>query len=329
MRIVNIGLIGLGGMGKIHLHNSILLKNAKLLAVADVSKKSRSLANAKGVKKAYDDYEKLLENPTVDCVIISLPNYLHRECAIKAVENGKHIFIEKPLARSVEEGKEIVSKARKAGVKTMVGYPLRFTRLADIKEEIDNGHLGDVVTAIATCVNSGPFSPRMSTLSVPSPVPSWWFEPELVGGGALLDVGSHMIDLLLFYFGEEIASVRALLGHRFNLPLEDHALCFVKFKQGVSAIVNVGWFSQEIIMKIELCGTATHVCKSIKSPTLLDYAKRIVRRQPLSAHPSFQKELQHFVDCVRSDTSPSPSAEEGLQTLKAISTVYKHASRIV
>ena len=329
MRSVNIGLIGLGGMGKIHFQNSMLLKNAKVLAVADISKESRSMARERGIKQVYDNYEKLLEDPAIDCVIISLPNHFHAECAIKAAEHEKHIFIEKPLARDVEEGREIVSKARKNGVKTMVGYPLRFTKFADVKEEIDNGHLGDIVTAIATNVTGGPFFPRTSTPSIPSPVPSWWFQRELAGGGALLDLGSHMIDILLFYFGNKIASVKTLLGHRFNLPLEDHAVCFIRFKQGISAIVNVGWYAQDISINIELYGTAGRASESIGSPTLLDYAKRIIKRQPLEGHSAFRKELQHFVDCLESDTPPSPSAEEGLQTLEVISAAYKHASASV
>lgn len=329
MRTVNVGLIGLGGMGKIHFYNSRCLKNAKLIAVADISQKSRNFAKAKGIKEVYDNYEKLLKNPAIDCLIISLPNHLHAECAIKAAEHGKHIFIEKPLARNVEEGKEIVSKAQKAGIKTMVGYPLRFSKFADIKKEIDRGHLGDVVTAIATNVGSGPFSSRASTPSIPSPVPSWWFKRELVGGGALLDLGSHMIDLSLFYFGEEIASVKALLGHRFNLPLEDHAICLIEFKRGASVMINVGWYSQEAYTEIELCGTAGHITESSGSPTLLDYAKRIVKRQSLMEPLSFRKELQHFVDCIKSDKSPSPSAREGLQTLRIISTAYQHASKLV
>jgi len=138
-----------------------------------------------------------------------------------------------------------------------------------------------------------------------------------------------MVDLLLYYFGKEVASVRTLLGHRFNLPLEDHALCFVKFKRGVSAILNVGWYSQDMTIEMGLFGTAKHLHRSIGSPTLFDYGKRIIKRQPLKGHLSFQKELQHFVDCIRSDESPSPSAEEGLETLRVISTAYKHASRLI
>ena len=100
---VNIGLIGLGDIGKKHLYNAMQLRDAKLVAVADASRKSRALAKEVNVREVYDDYAKLLENPKVDCVIISLPNFLHAECAIMAAEYGKHVLVEKPLARNVEE----------------------------------------------------------------------------------------------------------------------------------------------------------------------------------------------------------------------------------
>lgn len=322
--MINIGLIGAGGIGRIHLDNGLQLRNGRLVAVADISKKHRSFAKAKGVEVVYDNYRDLLENPTIDCVIIALPTFLHSECAILAAENGKHIFIEKPLARNVKEGRMIISRTRKAGVKVMVGYPLRFSKLSKIKKEIGIGHLGDVVTAITTNVSSGPFSQRISN-GIPSPVPSWWFERELVGGGALIDLGSHMIDLLLYYFENKIVSVKSFLGHRFNMPFEDHALCFIEFEKGISAVVNVGWFSPYRLIGVELYGTAKHLIEISRPPTLIDYAESIIKRQSLSEAAAFRKELQYFVDCLESETSPSPSAEEAVKSLEVISAAYKNA----
>jgi len=146
--MINIGLIGMGDVGKRHFYNCMCLKNAKLLALADTSKKSLSFAKSAGVKEVYDNYDKLLQNPDIDCVIISVPNFLHADCAVKAAENGKHILIEKPLARNVEEGKQILSKVRKHGIKAMVGYPMRFSQFAELKKEISSGRLGDIISCV-------------------------------------------------------------------------------------------------------------------------------------------------------------------------------------
>lgn len=324
MRIVNIGLIGLGGMGKIHFHNSMLLKNAKLLAVADISKKSRSLAKAKGVKEVYNDYEKLLENPDIDCVIISLPTFLHAECASRAAEHGKHILIEKPLARNVKEGKQIISKAQENGIKIMVSYPLRFSQFAELKKKIYRGCLGDIVTANATNVGTGPFFHRTVEASIPSPVPSWWFEPKLVGGGALMDLGCHMINLLRWYFEDEISSVKSVLGHRFNMPFEDHALCFIKFKHGPIATVNAGWFSLETNVKVELFGTVKSVSLAYKPEGLCSRILQFLRRKQPTQLSLFHNELNYFIDCIIKNHAPSPSATDGLKDLEIIALAYEN-----
>ena len=307
-----------------HLDNSMRLERARVIAAADSSTKARRLAEAKGIRNIYDDYEKLLENPAVDCVIISLPTYLHARCAVTAAEHGKHIFVEKPLARTVEEGKEIVSKAQTAGVKTMVGYPLRFSEFATIKKQIDDGSLGDVVSVTTTIVGSGPFFARTSGALVPSPVPSWWFDPKLVGGGALIDLGSHMINLLCWYFGDDITSVKSKLGHRFHMPFEDHALCLLEFKQGISATVNVGWFALERTIRVDLFGTAGAISMAAQPPKTYERILHLLGMKRLPEAETFHKELDHFIRCIVEDLAPSPSAKEGIRDVEIISSAYKN-----
>ncbi|UCE95799.1 MAG: Gfo/Idh/MocA family oxidoreductase [Candidatus Bathyarchaeota archaeon] len=324
MRKLNIGLIGAGGIGRIHFYNALKLKKARLVAIADSSKKSQSFARAHNIPKIYSDFEKLLADPSVDCVVISLPTFLHSKCALLAAEQGKHFFIEKPLARNPKEGKTIVSKAQKAGVKTMIGYPLRFSDFATIKKDIISGSLGDIVTANAINVGKGPFFARVSAGSIPSPVPSWWFKPELVGGGVLLDLGSHMINLLLWFFGNEIISVRSVLGHRFNMRYEDYALCFIKFRRGTLATVNVGWFSMQQTVKVELFGTVRLSFLKERSEKIPFKLLRLLGITPMTHTSAFFNELNYFVECILSDCDPSPSLTEGLKDLEVIASAYQN-----
>lgn len=322
------GVIGLGSIGQKHLHNSLQLKDARLLAVADASEKSRSLARESGVKEVYDDYERLLENPIIDCVIISLPTFLHAECAKKASEHGKHMFIEKPLARNVKEGEEIVSAVARNNLKGMMGYPMRFiSQFVELKSKLNSGVLGDVVTAYATNVGSGPFTHRVEE-SVPSPVPSWWFNPELTGGGALLDLGSHLINLLRWYFGDEVNLISTVLGRRFNMDFEDSALCVLNFRRGPKVAMNVGWFfSYGHVASLELFGTSSRAVASAHAST--DVLKRglamLRKRVYQETYPYYYYELQYFVDCIRKDMSPLPSLVDGLKDLEIISLAYKNA----
>lgn len=243
MEKIRLGLIGLGYIGKIHLRHCQKLANAKLIAAADLSKKALKTAKEEGIKKLYTNYEQLLKDPEIDAVIIALPTHLHLRCAIETAENQKHILLEKPIARNATEAREIIAAAQKHSVKLMMGYPMRFAKeLQQLKQKMNEGVLGDVEIAQATYISSDPLFHRAEGLTL-NPVPEWWFNKELTGGGALMDLGSHIINLLRWYFGE-ITDIKSHLGYRFNMPFEDSATCLAKFENGTKAIITVGWFSQ-------------------------------------------------------------------------------------
>ena len=330
LRKVKLGLIGLGSMGKIHLQNCLRLKNAKLVSVADSSKRALQSARESGVRNVQTDYNKLLDDESIDAVIISVPNFLHLECTKNAAEAGKDILLEKPLARNVMEGEQILSHVKRVGVKLMVGYPSRFNEaFTRLRDNVQSGLLGDIQIASATNISPGPFSPR-GEMGRPAPVPTWWFKKELMGGGALLDLGIHAISLFRWYFGD-VANVKSYLGYRFNMDFEDHAVCLLKFKDGPIATVKVGWFSKDPRISLELYGTVKHASIVRSSPSVLDTVTDDVRRKLGKIErsiESYYKELQYFVDCVSSDTPPSPNEEEGLSDLKIISMAYENAFQL-
>ena len=318
---VRLGLIGLGYIGKIHLRNCLNLESAKLVAVSDISKKNLGLAKKMSVKSAFSNYQQLLENPDVDAVIISLPTYLHLSCAQKSAEAGKDIFVEKPLARNVADGKEIISAAKRNGVKLMVGYQFRFSSaFRDLRYKIRTGVLGEVQIAYATNIGSGPFYLRTEGY-LPRPVPSWWFTKELTGGGALIDMGCHMINLLRWYFGE-VTDVKSYLGYRLNLDFEDHAICLAKFAAGQTAIINVGWFSRESQIKVELLGTVKHAFAAHNPQNRIITALQLLTTKSCKYNLPYLRELEHFVHCVRHDLQPSPSGNDALKDLETISLAY-------
>jgi predicted dehydrogenase len=323
LKRLSIGIIGLGEVGKKHLDNAIHLKSISSISVADVSKNSLHFAKERGVKKTYDNYEELLKDPQVDCVVISLPTFLHMQASVEAAEHGKHILLEKPLARNIVEAEKTVSAAKMSGVKLMVGYPLRFfDPFTKLKEEIDLGRMGDVQIAIASHISTGPFAQRTETTHTPKPVPSWWLDKELTGGGSLIDLGCHLVNLLRWYFGKVI-DVKCHLGHRFNLDFEDFASCILKFQSGTVAVLNVGWFSRYHKVQVDLYGTVESASAASRPPRPFDYVKNLLA---FDTSTGFYKELQYFVDCVNSDTAPTPSGEDGAEDLKVISDAYEHVT---
>jgi len=319
---VNLGVIGLGFIGKVHLRNCLKLKSVRVVAAADVSKKALNYAKEFGVKQLFTDYNELLKLKDLDAVIISLPTHLHADCAINAVEEGKHVFLEKPLARNPKEGEEIVSAVRKNDVKFMVGYPLRFIpEFVNLKKEIESGVLGYIQTAHAVNIAAGPFFHRAES-TMPRPVPEWWLSKELTGGGVLMDLGSHMVNLTRWYFGE-IKSIKAYLGHRFNMDVEDHAICIADFEDGTTAIINVGWFSQEAKIGIELYGTVGHASFLQHSQSKITTAiELILGRTPKSFAP-YLEELSYFIDCTNGDCPLSP-LNDALKDLEIVDKAYKN-----
>jgi len=323
MEKIRLGLIGLGYIGKIHLRHCQKLSNAKLMAVTDLSRKALKTANDAGVKETYTNYEQLLKNPNINAVIIALPTHLHKQCAIQVAEAKKHIFLEKPIARNTTEAKEIISAARKNDVKLMMGYPLRFNPVfCKLKKEIDDGTLGEIEIAHAAYISSGPFMHRAEAYT-PLPVPEWWFKKELTGGGALIDLGSHIINLLRWYFGE-ITDIESHFGYRFNLDFEDSATCIAKFENGTLAVINVGWFSQGYHLKVELHGSVRSFSAHHSPPNPISTVIHMLTKGYSKFYEGHLAELQHFVNCLINDKTPMPTGEDGLKDLQAITQAYKN-----
>jgi len=327
MEKIRLGLIGLGYIGKIHFRHCQKLANAKLIAASDLSKKALKKANDAGVKKTYTDYKQLLKDPTVDAVIIALPTHLHTQCAKQAAEAQKHILLEKPIARNIAEAKEIILAARKNNVKLMMGYPLRFNpAFCKLKERIDDGTLGEIEIAHAAYISTGPFMHRAEA-HTPLPVPEWWFKKELTGGGALIDMGSHVINLLRWYFGE-IANIKSHFGYRFNLDFEDSATCIAKFEHGTLAVINVGWFSQSYHLKIDLHGSVRSFSVNHSPSNPISTVIQMLTKGYSKFYEGHLAELQHFVNCLIKEQTPSPSGEDGLKDLEVIEQAYKNQIRL-
>lgn len=325
MKKIDLGIIGLGFIGKVHLRNSLKLKSARVIAAADISKKALNYARNFGIKQLYTHYHELLKVKEVDAVIISLPTHLHAECTISAMEKGKHVFLEKPLARNPREGLEIVSAAKKNGVKFVVGYPLKFvTDFVNLKSLIKNGALGDIQLAYAVNIAAGPFFHRAESM-IPRPVPDWWLDKELTGGGILMDLGCHMINLLRWYFGE-VSGIKTRLGYRFNFDFEDYATCIIDFECGASAVINVGWFSQITALGVEVFGTMDYArAYHFPSNKVITAVKLIFDKTPKFFVP-YLKELSYFIDCICHDYDRENllSGEDALRDLNIIDRAYKN-----
>jgi len=340
--MLNIGVIGLGNMGMLHLMNCRHIKGISVVAAADKSKRALKKAKDFGVKKIFTDYHELLNKSSqIDAVVISLPNFLHLESIQLALEAGFDVFVEKPLANTVEECKKIVRLVEKSGRKLMVGHHMRFIAATEkMKKAIEKGWIGDLEVVTLEQILNGPFAHG----ATPKPVSEWWFDPKKAGGGVLLDLGYHLIDLFRFFVEERARVIFSCFSYKFNLPMEDGAIVILRScDSDTRGIVNVGWFQKSVFPKYNfrmvLHGCAGYISsddivpKNIYFHAIKEGTKNILRKaigkkiKPLSYsyyYEAYYKELQHFFDCIRDDLDPSVSAIDGLKTMEIINEAYEN-----
>jgi len=240
--LLKVGILGLGNMGKLHFLNALRMKDVKVVAVADKNKTNLRMAKEHNVH-VYNDYQKLINAEDLNAVVISLPNFLKEESIVYAVEKDLGVFVDKPLARNSAEGNRIVKKVNAQGARLMTGVNYRYIdSVQKLKRMLDDGRIGDVIIATSDLILNGPFSHSL----IPKPVPEWWFSKEDAGGGALLDLGYHLIDIMNWMFGD-LRIEYSSLGYRFKLPIEDSATLVLRSGKSLTkCCVSVGWFSKSI-----------------------------------------------------------------------------------
>ena len=339
--MINVGMIGLGRMGRLHMMNCLQIDDINLVAAADPSKKALTKAKSAGVNDLYVDYHDLLNHSfKIDAVIVSLPNFLHFESIQLALEAGLNVFVEKPMANTVEECREIVKLVEKSGRKLMVGHCMRFIDAIEKMKEINGkGHIGDLEVVTLEELLNGPFAHGL----IPTPVPEWWFDPKKSGGGVLIDMGYHLIDLFRFFIGGDCRIEFCCLDHKFDLPMEDGAIVILRScDSSAKGIINTGWFQKSMFprfnFRVILHGNAGYLSSEDLVPrnvyvyAIKEGMKNLLRKairkkiRPLSYsyyYTQYYKELQHFFDCVKHDSNLSVSATDGLKTIELIEEAYK------
>ena len=159
-QMLNVGIIGLGHMGRLHMMNCLHVDGVKIVSAADSSKRTLKKAKLVGVKNLYMNYHDLLNgSPNLDAVVISLPNFLHFDSVQLALEAGLDVFVEKPLANTVGECRKIVKLVEKSGRKFMVGHCMRFIdAIEKMKDTADRGRIGDLEVVTIEQILNGPFA---------------------------------------------------------------------------------------------------------------------------------------------------------------------------
>jgi predicted dehydrogenase len=223
-------LIGTGAIGAIRASALARSATCSLTAVHDLDEaRARSVAPS---AQFYSSVEALIETPDVDAVIISTPPQLHEPLAIAAAKAGKHALVEKPMASTPDACERMIAAARSAGTLLTVGYNQRyFPALKLVRDVIRSGEIGRLSHIRAYAGHGG-----LAEFKAP-----WMYDKAVMGGGALMDNGTHIVDLVRYIMGDPTQVYGQALHRVWGLDVEDEAMALLRNEDGVAASIEASW----------------------------------------------------------------------------------------
>lgn len=312
--MIQIAIIGAGTMGTIHAQSCCALPNARVTWVADKDEgRAATLAEICGAR-ATADVDAALGADDVDVVVVTVPTPSHRAITERAAARGKHVFCEKPIARTLADARVMVAACERAGVLLSVGHVVRFfPEYARIRALLAEDAVGRVGVVRAARLNANPALAR-----------PWYGNPDW-SGGVIVDLMIHDLDTLRWYFGEvERVYARGLSGTA-NQPASNYALAVLRFANGVIAHVEASWMHANFRTSIEIAGSdgllrhaseESSVIRVEHTAPMEDMAVARVQvpSSPLPEGP-YQTELRHFLAAVETGTPPLVTGDEAVRSL--------------
>jgi predicted dehydrogenase len=326
MEKTKVAIVGLGGASQvIHLPILVKNKNVELISICDKEfSKVKNIVKKYGITKGYKDVDLMLaENPIIDAVVIATRTDDHVETAIKCLDAGKHILIEKPIALNYAETLKIVEAAEKSNKILMVGMNNRFRTDSMLERSFVRGkELGDI------------FYVKTGWLKTQSSDQKWFTDMEKAGGGVFIDNGIVMLDLGLWMLGfPEVQSVSAINYNHNTKTVEDSNFTFIKFKNASSLTIEVSWsflrYGEFFYCNVfGTNGSATinplRINKMVNKQ-MFDITPKNIKQTQANYKNSYENEIQYFIGAIRGTHTPISTGKEALMVMKIVDAVYKSA----
>lgn len=310
MKKLNVGVVGVGAMGHNHVRVYTRLKNANLMAVSDLMKGTLAEVSKKYNTVGFVDYDNVLKMPEIDAVSICVPTTYHYEVVMSAIEQGKHVLVEKPIAFTLKEAKDMVKAARKQGVKLATGHVERFNpAVLEAKKLLREKLIGEVVSVSAKRV--GPFPPRIKDV------------------GVTIDLAIHEVDVMAYLLDSPVSKVYAHVGSRLEkCEYEDHAEIMMEFYNNAIGMLEVNWLTPYKKRQLEVTGTDGIISLDYIDQTVEIFGKnarnvRVPHNEPLMV------ELESFLNAIMLDEKPKITGEDGIHALKTVLAAMKSAKEKV
>jgi predicted dehydrogenase len=343
------GVVGLGYAGEQHLKNFARVPGVEPVALAGLERdRLRELGGSYGVQDLYTSWEDLASRDDLDIISIGAPNHLHAPIAVAALEGGRHVLCEKPLARNGAEAQQIVDAARAADRAVHIAFTQRERGdVQALKRHVDEGNLGRIYHAKATWMRRNGI-PGMG---------GWFTSKELAGGGPLIDLGVHMIDMALYLMGEpRVESVSCatyaelgpqgrggwagagLMTGEKPYEVEDLAAAFIRLSGGATLNLEAGWAVYRELSDdfgVTLYGTDGGAEMKVKNYGTSDTVRIFtdVAGVPAVVTPEIEPREGHlavvrcFVETIQSGKWEGQHGEDGLDRARIIDACYASALR--
>jgi predicted dehydrogenase len=309
---VKVALFGSGWIMPFHARAVAEHAGGELVAATNWREESLSrMAEEFSIPRVTTRWEELAEDPGIDAVVIGTPNALHAPQAVACLRAGKHVLVEKPMARTVAEADSMVSAAREAGRYLMVAHCWRFREeVRALRKRIASGALGEIVKTHGYGLHElwGPAG--------------WFRDPDLAGGGALLDMGVHAIDTTRFLLGDpQPVRVKAEVGTRYgDYDVDDDAVLLITWSNETTSLIESGWWQPHIggvEADVEVYGTGGYA-------RVFDPAELPSEYEHIT-QPMFSAQMAEFLDGISEGREPRPNGEDGRLVVQVAEDAYGSA----
>jgi predicted dehydrogenase len=321
---LRVGVIGYGYTGGIHAQVYREHPGAQLVAIAETDE--RRLTDVPPDVQVCKTYQELLETD-IHAVSICLPTHLHCLVALEALDRGKHVLVEKPIAVNLDEAQRMLKASKAAGRILYVGMTHRFyPEVREAKKRLDEGDIGTVV-ACNDCALE-----HLGFLSLPP----WYLQKKFAGGGAALTSGIHLVDRVRWFLADEVSMVTGTAGNPyFGADVEDAGQMFLRFRGGVSAQITMAFMREPhpLVCDLQVIGTrgsiTVHTWRGYELWNSQGREERIL----YTDEPHREKvrigvagEIAEFCAAIAEARVPWPSAEESTSALEIVMAYYQAAA---
>ena len=337
---LKVGIIGIGAMGQVHADCLLKTRQVEIAALCDVHEdRLKAQGKVYGVKHLYDDYAKLLK-ADLDAVLVCVGNALHREVAIAALESGRHVLLEKPMALNAAEAADIAAAAAKAKGMMQMGMCWRHHPACTVlREYVQKGLLGEIYHIRAM---------MMRRRGIPG-LGGWFTTMAESGGGPMIDLGVHWFDISMWLSGHwnptaVSAKTYAKFGPRMKdyayvdmwagppdfdgtCDVEDYSTGFVRFGGDATLSFDISWAGNaKERMFVEILGDkgGARMTEDNELTILTEHQGRVANISPLLPEADkYDVQAQSFVDACMGKHPPIATADEGLTVMKLIDAIYR------